>query len=228
VNWFTLLLTAAGKKKKQAQQQLTTSKAPDISAAPEAEKATAAPPLADQQQSAPIPAAAVGAGAGAAAPRQSNWTNIIWKRAIRELSSLPRAIGIMAVITGLSALGTVIPQNKVSSQMPASFPITDTPGHLNLVVQYCSDCRYLAVSGLLLEPLGKLCGQTRLLGGNFPKGLKVRHSQYAQSVVCTISISTCNCRRAVDFAGSQTWPWPCHAHHAMHILQNRICPKAAG
>jgi cytochrome c biogenesis protein ResB len=36
---------------------------------------------------------------------------------LKELASLPRAIGIMAVITALSALGTIIPQNKVNSMV---------------------------------------------------------------------------------------------------------------
>ena len=43
--------------------------------------------------------------------------NIAWRRVLRELSSLPRAIAIMATIAGLSGLGTIIPQNKVQTCM---------------------------------------------------------------------------------------------------------------
>lgn len=38
---------------------------------------------------------------------------ILWRKLLKELASLPRAIAIMALITVLSGLGTVIPQNKV-------------------------------------------------------------------------------------------------------------------
>jgi cytochrome c biogenesis protein len=44
---------------------------------------------------------------------QPNLFKVVSKRLLKELASLPRAISIMAVITTLSALGTVIPQNKV-------------------------------------------------------------------------------------------------------------------
>lgn len=42
-----------------------------------------------------------------------NYARIAWKRILRELSSLPRAITLMALIVALSAIGTFIPQNKV-------------------------------------------------------------------------------------------------------------------
>lgn len=60
----------------------------------------------------------------AAAAPQKNWRNIIWKRVIKELSSLPRAISIMAVICGLSALGTVIPQNKELEYYVTNYPLS--------------------------------------------------------------------------------------------------------
>ena len=115
----------AGKKKKASQeqrqqqqvQQLTVSEAPDVSSVSTPSNGTTAPPLTTPQQTTPA-AASAPAAAVAVAPGKSNWTNIVWKRVVRELSSLPRAIGIMAVITGLSALGTVIPQNKVNSEGP--------------------------------------------------------------------------------------------------------------
>jgi hypothetical protein len=43
----------------------------------------------------------------------SNGLTVAWRRLLRELSSLPRAIAIMAAIATLSGLGTIIPQNKV-------------------------------------------------------------------------------------------------------------------
>ena len=47
---------------------------------------------------------------------------ILYKRALRRLSSLPLAIGEMFVIAGLSAVGTVIEQNK-----PIQFYIDNYP-----------------------------------------------------------------------------------------------------
>jgi hypothetical protein len=38
---------------------------------------------------------------------------VLWKRFLIDLSSLPRAIALMAATFGFSALGTFIPQNKV-------------------------------------------------------------------------------------------------------------------
>ncbi len=38
---------------------------------------------------------------------------VLWKRLLKDLSSLPRAIALMAATFGFSALGTFIPQNKV-------------------------------------------------------------------------------------------------------------------
>jgi cytochrome c biogenesis protein len=38
---------------------------------------------------------------------------VIWRRLLLDLSSLPRAIGLMTATFAFSALGTVIPQNKV-------------------------------------------------------------------------------------------------------------------
>ena len=44
---------------------------------------------------------------------QSNPMQVAWRRLLKELSSLPRAIGIMVLVTVLSGVGTFIPQNKV-------------------------------------------------------------------------------------------------------------------
>ncbi len=56
-----------------------------------------------------------GQGAGAAAmvavdPNMG--LKVLWRRVLKEVASLPRAIAIMAIITGLSGLGTIVPQNK--------------------------------------------------------------------------------------------------------------------
>jgi hypothetical protein len=40
---------------------------------------------------------------------------VLWKRFLIDLSSLPRAIALMAATFGFSALGTFIPQNKAGS-----------------------------------------------------------------------------------------------------------------
>lgn len=37
---------------------------------------------------------------------------VAWRRALKEIASLPLAISIMFTIAGLSGLGTIIPQNK--------------------------------------------------------------------------------------------------------------------
>lgn len=54
-----------------------------------------------------------GGGAVAAAPATEDVLRVLYRRLLRELSSLPRAIGLMALLTVLSGLGTIIPQNKV-------------------------------------------------------------------------------------------------------------------
>ena len=48
---------------------------------------------------------------------------IAWRRVLRELSSLPRAIGLMALIAALSGLGTIVPQNKASRGTGATQPL---------------------------------------------------------------------------------------------------------
>ncbi|GLI62081.1 hypothetical protein VaNZ11_004641 [Volvox africanus] len=53
---------------------------------------------------------------------ESNVLQVAWRRVLRELSSLPRAIAIMALIAVLSGLGTFIPQNK-----PLDFYLTNYP-----------------------------------------------------------------------------------------------------
>jgi len=50
-------------------------------------------------------------GGGPAGPGPS-LRKLLWKRTLRQLSSLPLAIGELAVIAALSAVGTVIEQNK--------------------------------------------------------------------------------------------------------------------
>lgn len=47
---------------------------------------------------------------------------VAWRRLLRELSSLPRAIAIMATIATLSGLGTIIPQNKSLEFYMSAYP----------------------------------------------------------------------------------------------------------
>ncbi|GFR47507.1 hypothetical protein Agub_g9236 [Astrephomene gubernaculifera] len=54
--------------------------------------------------------------------RNSNIVKVTWRRLLKELSSLPRAIAIMALIAGLSGLGTIIPQNKPLEYYIANYP----------------------------------------------------------------------------------------------------------
>lgn len=56
-----------------------------------------------------------GASGAAAASKEMDSLplQILWRKVVKQLSSLPLAIGTMALITLLSGLGTVIPQNKV-------------------------------------------------------------------------------------------------------------------
>lgn len=95
-----VLLPHAGKQQ-QRRQQLSVADAPDVGGS-----------SSSGQQPTPAPAAA-DADAAVQAQAPQGLPARVWRRVLRELSSLPRAIGIMAVITALSALGTVIPQNKV-------------------------------------------------------------------------------------------------------------------
>lgn len=54
-----------------------------------------------------------GASATMAKPVAVSPLKLAWRRVLKELSSLPRAIGLMALVAVLSGLGTFIPQNKV-------------------------------------------------------------------------------------------------------------------
>jgi cytochrome c biogenesis protein len=51
-----------------------------------------------------------------------------YRRLLRELSSLPRAIAIMAAVTALGALGTVIPQNKSLEYYVQNYPLAGGGG----------------------------------------------------------------------------------------------------
>jgi len=53
----------------------------------------------------------------------TNQLKVVWKRLLRDLSSLPRAISLMAAVFAFSALGTVIPQNKPYSYYIENYPI---------------------------------------------------------------------------------------------------------
>jgi cytochrome c biogenesis protein len=62
-------------------------------------------------------------GQGSSEVAGSNFAKVAWRRLLRELSSLPRAISIMATIAILSGLGTIIPQNKARpcTPLPSAF-----------------------------------------------------------------------------------------------------------
>lgn len=103
--------TSAGGK--PSQRDFSSSAAPEVSP-------TNAPSTSGQEQQQAPPAYRVSpqlqasissSSAIAAAPPSA--LRKAWRRLLKELSDLPRAIGIMATIAGLSGLGTVIPQNKV-------------------------------------------------------------------------------------------------------------------
>lgn len=97
-----------------AAPQLSSSAAPSIkddAAAPSKEPSAPVKPLAVS------PSLQGSSGGGAArAIQQEDSTlgaKILWKRILKDLSSLPRAIGLMAAVFAFSAIGTFVPQNKV-------------------------------------------------------------------------------------------------------------------
>ena len=53
-----------------------------------------------------------GGGQGGGPRGDPSLPKVLWKRTLRQLSSLPLAIGELAVIAVLSSLGTIIEQNK--------------------------------------------------------------------------------------------------------------------
>ena len=91
----------------------------------------AAPPL---PATPPTPAAAAAAAAAPAVSREVDvlFLKVAWKRLLKELSSLPRAISIMAAVAGFSALGTIIPQNKVAGA-------PGLPMHPRILMYYSCD-----------------------------------------------------------------------------------------
>ncbi|PNW73842.1 hypothetical protein CHLRE_13g575000v5 [Chlamydomonas reinhardtii] len=114
----------------------------------------------------------LGLGGGVASPRtlvQSNAVQVAWRRLMKELSSLPRAIAIMALIAVLSGLGTFIPQNKSIEYYLVNYPdgaekvLGFLTGDLILTLQldhiYTADYFYLSM-GLLAASLAA-CTYTR-------------------------------------------------------------------
>ncbi|EFJ49656.1 hypothetical protein VOLCADRAFT_41429, partial [Volvox carteri f. nagariensis] len=109
------------------------------------------------------------ASASIAAALEPNLLQVAWRRLLRELSSLPRAIAVMGLIAGLSGLGTFIPQNQSLDFYLTNYP--DGPekvlGFLTydliLAFQldhiYTADYFYLAI-GLLAASLSA-CTYTR-------------------------------------------------------------------
>ncbi|KAG2438976.1 hypothetical protein HYH02_010768 [Chlamydomonas schloesseri] len=100
---------------------------------------------------------------------QSNALQVAWRRLLKELSSLPRAIAIMALIAVLSGLGTFIPQNKSIEYYLVNYPdgadkvLGFLTGDLILNLQldhiYTADYFYLSM-GLLAASLAA-CTYTR-------------------------------------------------------------------
>lgn len=87
---------------------LVAAGAPDVSVAP--------PPAADAPRADSGAAATSSGGGGSSGGDEGGAARAAWRRLLRELSSLPRAIAIMASIAALSGIGTVIPQNKVHAR----------------------------------------------------------------------------------------------------------------
>mmetsp|Transcript_7898 Transcript_7898/g.16927 ORF Transcript_7898/g.16927 Transcript_7898/m.16927 type:complete len:578 (-) Transcript_7898:1713-3446(-) len=115
--------------------------------------------------SAPPPVAAdipAGPSAGTSAVQLTNPNQplqLAWRRLLKELSSLPRAIAIMFMIAGLSGLGTVIPQNKPLEYYMASYPSEAGPkvlGFLTYEWIYALDLNHIYTSWYFYLSLGLL------------------------------------------------------------------------
>ncbi|WIA34251.1 hypothetical protein OEZ86_012602 [Tetradesmus obliquus] len=122
-----LTISRAGGSSKQRRQPISVTPAPDVSSSTPAKKASSQPPQQQQQQQQQVSLqtsteAPADAGAAAAAVAQPDLFKVVSRKVLKELASLPRAIGIMAVITGLSALGTIIPQNKGLEYYLSNYP----------------------------------------------------------------------------------------------------------
>ena len=95
--------------------------APDLLSAPSPPPASApllvATPAPPPRPPARPPPASPAPAAGLPAPVRA-----AYRRVLRELSSLPRAIAIMAAVATLSGLGTIIPQNKGAQFYAENYP----------------------------------------------------------------------------------------------------------
>jgi hypothetical protein len=136
----TNLLSLAGSSK-QRRQPLSVTPAPDVSSSTPAAPPASSTPTPQQQQlqqqlkSQASTEAPADAGAAATVAAQPDLFKLVSRRVLKELASLPRAIGIMAVITALSALGTVIPQNKVR-EAAAAAPWQQQLGRSSILAAY--------------------------------------------------------------------------------------------
>lgn len=101
---------------------------------------TDAPPLSQESFSNRAPRSSNNDGPGPSGPSP---LKVAWNRVLRQLSSLPLAIGELAVIAVLSAIGTVIEQNKSLSfymRVLHSIPCLLTPEMVLYMVPACLPC----------------------------------------------------------------------------------------
>ncbi|KAG2443724.1 hypothetical protein HXX76_002070 [Chlamydomonas incerta] len=156
------------KKKLNVTDKLRLGNAPPTLDVLKAPQPTDAPSVADDAPS----TSGLGLNGGAASAGtllQSNALQVAWRRLTKELSSLPRAIAIMALIAVLSGLGTFIPQNKSIEYYLVNYPdgaekvLGFLTGDLILTLQldhiYTADYFYLSM-GLLAASLAA-CTYTR-------------------------------------------------------------------
>ncbi|KAI8464282.1 MAG: c-type cytochrome synthesis 1 [Monoraphidium minutum] len=107
-----VIVAAAGGKPRDP--GLVATSAPDVGGAPPPEPE---PLRVDSGRAAS--SSGGGGGSGEAGPSP---LKLAWRKLLRELSSLPRAIALMAAIAALSGLGTVVPQNKSLEYYMTSYP----------------------------------------------------------------------------------------------------------
>lgn len=125
---FSLINTGGGKStgpvnKKPALQDMTTLSEFQVTNAPDLKEETfvsaAPPPVPERRASISTSTASSTSSNGffdspAFASASLTW-KILYRKVLRQLSSLPRAIALMGIVAALSGLGTVVPQNKVGA-----------------------------------------------------------------------------------------------------------------
>ncbi|GBF94854.1 hypothetical protein Rsub_08026 [Raphidocelis subcapitata] len=115
------LVAAAGGRQSPESRGLKVAQAPGVGLGPSPEPE----PLRVDSGSAASSSGGGGGGGGGGGQQQQGGASplrVAWRRLLRELSSLPRAIALMASIATLSGLGTIIPQNKSLEFYMESYP----------------------------------------------------------------------------------------------------------